>query len=124
MYAKQQNIPKARQWYRTALQTDALCYPAFQARALLHCVRLRGARASIVVARTCCYDVHRPGNCFWWGLHMLDTGRRHFSNMLKLELMQADTADTAQMCCSSWLGATCWTQPRRQSCWRIWTWRL
>ena len=30
VYAKLSNIPKARQWYRTALLTDGLCYPAFQ----------------------------------------------------------------------------------------------
>ena len=34
VYAAMQNLPKARQWYQAALQTDALCYPAYQVGSL------------------------------------------------------------------------------------------
>ena len=60
VYAKLANIPKARQWYRTALQTDALCYPAFQASRpavpsdlALPVLRTCLGRAA-VAARSCC----------------------------------------------------------------------
>ena len=34
VYAAMQNLPKARQWYRAALETDVLCYPAYQVSAV------------------------------------------------------------------------------------------